>query len=134
MLSWCNWKWCDVIWTDEKIFHTEPQNQRITVKILFDEDPDDFSLPLKQQGGEGVMFYCAVLIKGKIYFDVPIGIIASGKFTQFLENSALPSLRKNHGKKFQLQQDNAPPHKKHTIALLKEAGVETLQWPPQSLI
>ena len=84
MLSWRNWKWCDVIWTDEKIFHTEPQNQRTTVKILFDENPDDFSVFLKQQGGEGVMLYCAVSIKGKIYFDVLTGIIDSGKFAQFL--------------------------------------------------
>ena len=63
-----DWKWKSLIWTDEKIFRIQPQHQKLLVKILFDEDPIQFNLPLKQQSGKGLMFFGAISSKGIFFF------------------------------------------------------------------
>jgi len=131
-MEWRDWKWKTIIWTDEKIFRTHPQHQKLKVKILFDEDPSQFSLPLKQQGGKGIMVYGAISSRGKLFLGTLKGKIKAGTFAKFLEESVLPALCKNHGLVFTLQLDNAPVHQKETKSFLERQNFEVLDWPPQS--
>jgi len=131
-IKWRDSKWKTIVWTDEKIFRTQPQHQKIRVKLLFDEDPNQFSFPLKQQGGKGIMCYAAISSKGKIFFGMLEGKIDSGDFAKFLTNSVLPAVYKNHGLAFRLQQDNAPVHKGETTSILKREHIDILDWPPKS--
>lgn len=132
LLKWRDSHWNEVIWTDEKIFKTNPQNHKIVVKILFDENLEDFSIPRKQQGGKSLMVWGAISQRGKLHLQILKGKIDSLVFSKFLEEDGLPMIRQNHGRTFCLQLDNAPAHKKHTTSLLENKKIRTLDWPPQS--
>jgi len=131
-LEWRDWKWKSIIWTDEKIFRIEPQHQKLRVKILFDEDPTQFSLPLKQQGGKGLMFFGAISLKGKFFFETIEGKVDSKVFADFLKDLVLPAFNKSHGLAFKFHLDNAPVHKGETRAFLEQSHIETLKCPTQS--
>lgn len=96
------------------------------------ESAEDFSLPLMQQGGKKVMFYGAISGLGKVYLTSLEGKIDSEVFAEFLQNDALPAIRKQHKATFVLMQDNAPSHKGHTKGVIEEEKIEVMEWPPQS--
>ena len=131
-MEWRDWKWKSIIWTDEKIFKIQPQHQKLRVKILFDEDLSPFSLPLKQQGGNGLMFFGAISSKGKIFFETIEGKVDSQVFADFLRDHALPAFNKSHGLAFKFQLDNAPVHKGEAKAFLEQNHIGTLKCPAQS--
>ncbi len=93
--TWRKNKWNRVVWTDEKIFRLSPFNKKIQVKIRFDENIKDFSIPKKQQGGGGIMFWGAISTYGKIHLAILDGKIDSKKFSEFLEYEAIPVIKKN---------------------------------------
>ena len=132
-MNWRQTKWETIVWTDEKIFRMCHQGKKIQVKLLPNEDVNDFARPKKQQGGGGVMFWSCISLKvGKIYIAELEGNFNSQKFAIFLQKQAIPEIIQNHGQVFILQQDNARAHKGKTSLFLEKSGINWLDWPPQS--
>lgn len=131
--NWRDWKWDRVVWTDEKIFALYPQGLKRRVKILFEEEDDDFSVAKVPQGGKKVMFWGAISSVGKVSLRTIKGKIDGKAYREFLLREGLVETRLVHGKSFIFQQDNAPAHRaKDTKLFLQDCKIEVLEWPPQS--
>ena len=106
--------------------------RKFSVKILPGENANNFSVPRIQQGGKKRMFYCGIFGLGKAYFSTLEGNIDSKFFSGFLKGEVLPVIRSLYKNTFILQQDNAPAHKRYTLAVIKEEDVKSITWPLQS--
>ena len=132
-LTWRSAKWNTVVWSDEKIFELHPQTGKLMIRIMPDEDRDQFALPKVQQGGGRVMFWGAISHQGALILVKVEGWVNSDKYQKIMEEDVLPTLRKKLGHSFILQQDNARPHTAATtIEFFKKEKVQLLEWPAQS--
>ena len=80
------------------------------------------------------MFWGAISGHGKIFLDViEDSSMTAYTYSCFLNQRALPAIRRIHGKDFLYQQDNAPPHRRGLTSIYLEiANVKVIDWPPQS--
>lgn len=126
--------WRNVLWTDESSFEFHASQKKVFVRI--NKNYRKKNAPVCQRvshGGGSVMFWGSVSYNG-VGDLVPIdGSMNQNRYLETLNNYAFPSGDRLIGKEFILQQDNAPCHKARMITrFLRDVGVETLDWPPQS--
>ena len=122
-----------MIWTDEKSFELYPQENKFKLRLLEGENPEDFPKPKVQQGGGKIMFWGAITGFGQIFLDEIKGKITSKTYCNFLENKALPVIKRLCSPSALFQQDNAKSHASgETQAFLEKNNVKLLDWPPQS--
>lgn len=126
--------WEKVLWTDESTFeyHGSKKKQfcRLPQKLRQKHALVNERIP---HGGGSVMFWGCVCNSG-LGNLVPIdGTMNKDKYLNILNNYAFISGDTLIGESFILQQDNAPCHKARLITdFLRDTGVNTLDWPPQS--
>lgn len=126
--------WYNVLWSDESTFEFHCSKKKIYVRI-----PKQLHKKVTptceraSHGGGSVMFWGCVAYNGMGDLVPVDGIMEKGKYLNVLNDHAFPSGDKLIGENFIFQQDNAPCHKAKVITqFLKDVGVNTLDWPPQS--
>jgi len=126
--------WRNVLWTDESTFEFHSSKKKVLVRL--NKNYRKKNAPVCQKvshGGGNVMFWGSVSYNG-VGDLVPIdGSMNQSQYLRTLNDFAFPSGDRLIGEEFILQQDNAPCHKAKMInTFLREVGVKTLDWPPQS--
>lgn len=126
--------WRSVLWTDESSFEYNSSKNKFFVRlptVVRHKKRPVFEKV--SHGGGSVMFWGCVAYNG-LGDLVPItGSMNQHQYLSTLNDTAFPNGDRLIGESFILQQDNAPCHKSRMITnFLKNVGVGTLDWPPQS--
>lgn len=126
--------WRSVLWTDESSFEYNSSKNKFFVRLP--EVVRQKKRPVCQKvshGGGSVMFWGCVAYNGLGDLVPVTGSMNQQQYLITLNENAFTSGDKLIGESFILQQDNAPCHKAQMITkFLKDVGVKTLDWPPQS--
>ena len=118
-----------VIFTDEKRFKFDGPNGWCT----WSRRGEPVVLNKQQMGGRGVMVWGMIFANGNIWLEWLKGRQNSESYKQLLDEKALPSIRREMGNDFVLQQDNCSIH---VSKLMKEwmakVNMTTLERLPRS--
>lgn len=126
--------WKRVLWTDESTFQYHSSKKRVYVRIP--KSLRKIKAPVVEgisHGGGSIMFWGCIAYNG-LGDLVPVDrTMDKDTYLEVLNENALSCGERLIGESFIFQQDNAPCHKAKIITnFLKEKGVFTLEWPPQS--
>lgn len=119
---------------DESRYVLERTDGRQRVRRLPGENlRDDCVRETTQGGGGSVMVWARIHYGGKTPLVAPNGNVNAVVYRDILENHCLPHARRVYGNNFQLQDDNARPHRAAAVReFLDTEGVQQLPWPAYS--
>ena len=123
--------WRHVIFTDESRYILDRQDGRQRVRRLRGENlRDDCVRETTQGGGGSVMVWAGIHYGGKTPLTVPEGNVNAVVYRDILETQCLPYARRVYGNNFQLQDDNARPHRALLVREFLDAeDVQQMPWP-----
>jgi len=120
-----------VVFSDEVLFSLDGPNNTMTWQIP--GLAEGFCRHKRRFNGGGLLVHGFLDLDGHLHVNRVDGTIDSKKYIHLLNVHVIPTLTSKYGKKFTLQQDNAPPHvSKVTKDFFSKSKIKTLQWPPYS--
>lgn len=122
-----------IMWTDETKVQAYPNGECVFYRAFPVElGGKEFVTPMKQNGGGGVMFWGCMTRRAWGPIRAIDGTINGETYLQLLMDKVIPEIEASTVPII-FQQDNAPAHKKASVAAFLQAqNFETLDWPPQS--
>ena len=130
-MRWQLGHWRHGIFTDESRYILDRQDGRQRVRRLRGENlRDDCVRETTQGGGGSVMVWAGIHYGGKTPLTVPEGNVNAVVYRDILETQCLPYARRVYGNNFQLQDDNARPHRALLVREFLDAeDVQQMPWP-----
>lgn len=123
--------WRHVIFTDESRYILDRTDGRQRVRRLRGENlRNDCVQETNQAGGGSVMVWAGIHYGGKTPLAAPEGNVNAVVYRDILERHCLPYARRVYGNNFQLQDDNARPHRARLVREFLDAeDVQQMPWP-----
>jgi hypothetical protein len=134
MLEYGPGYWDTVIWGDETTVRQRPKDKDIHIRGPSSELYKAERInPQVHSGGFSVMFWGCFSKVGLGPLVALEGNMNAANYLELLKDTVFPELAAS-GPPMVFMQDNAPCHKARVVMdFLRREGVETLDWPPQSL-
>ena len=125
------------VWSDETMVYKQPKGKDLFIRCHSSTPRENMPLNIQlQQGGFSVMFWGCFSILGLGPLVALNGTQNQETYVQLLQEYLLPELKAaedEFGTKLVFMHDNATCHKADSVTdFLRQNGVSTLEWPPQS--